>query len=207
MHVNASWEEIMHNEKNIKVWDPFVRLFHWILVLAFGIAYISEEDFLDLHTVAGYVVIGLLVLRLVWGLIGSRHARFIDFTYPPRRIIDYLRQLATGKPAYYVGHNPAGGAMILLLIATLMLTTFTGLLVYAAADHAGPLAGMLTNSPGWLADILEETHEFAANLTLFLVLLHLAGVIVESALQRENLIRAMITGDKPARQTNGELPS
>lgn len=188
----------MNQQHTTKVWDPFVRIFHWGLVFAFIVAYLTEEDFLSIHTLAGYVVLGLLSLRLVWGFIGPRYARFSDFTYSIASIRNFLKDTLSFRARRYLGHNPAGGAMILLLITSLLLTSFTGLAIYAIAEQAGPLAGILTNSSEFMEDALEETHEFFANFTLFLVFIHIAGVIIESLLHRENLARSMVTGYKRA---------
>jgi cytochrome b len=188
----------MNQQNTTKVWDPFVRIFHWGLVFAFIVAYLTEEDILSIHTLAGYVVLGLLSLRLVWGFIGPRYARFSDFTYSISSIRNFLKDTLSFRARRYLGHNPAGGAMILLLIISLLLTSFTGLAIYAVAEQAGPLAGILTNSSEFMEDALEETHEFFANFTLFLVFIHIAGVIIESLLHRENLARSMVTGYKRA---------
>lgn len=192
----------MKQQNTIKVWDPFVRIFHWGLVLAFTVAYLTEEDVLSVHILAGYVILGLLSLRLVWGFIGPRYARFSDFTYSPSSIRNYIKDTLNFRAKRYLGHNPAGGAMILLLIASLLLTSFTGLLLYAVAEQAGPLAGMITITSEFMREALEETHELFANFTLFLVFIHVTGVIIESFMHRENLARAMLTGNKRALNAN-----
>lgn len=182
----------------IKVWDLLVRVFHWTLVVAFAVAYITEEDFLLLHTWAGYTVFGLILIRLIWGLIGPRYARFSDFVQPPREVIRFLKQTLRLRAKRYLGHNPAGGAMIVLLLISLIMTTLTGMAVYAAGDNAGPLAAVFGSSSLFWQDIFEAVHEFFANFTLMLVFIHVAGVIVESLIHRENLIRAMFNGYKRA---------
>jgi cytochrome b len=197
----------MNQQNTTKVWDPFVRIFHWGLVLAFAVAYLTEEDILSIHTLAGYVVLGLLSLRLVWGFIGPRYARFSDFTYSFSSIRKFLKDTLNFRAKRYLGHNPAGGAMILLLIASLILTSFTGLAIYAVAEQAGPLAGILTNTSEFMEEALEETHEFFANFTLFLVFIHIAGVIIESLLHRENLAKSMVTGYKLALDIHEEKKS
>ncbi|MAT66538.1 MAG: cytochrome B [Gammaproteobacteria bacterium] len=183
----------------VRVWDPLVRIFHWTLVMAFFTAYLTEDDWLDLHTLAGYTVLGLVAFRLLWGLIGTRHARFGDFVKRPREVLAYLRQVLTLHPRRYLGHNPAGGLMIVLLLASLLATTGFGLAVYGAEEGAGPLAGMFAGVSEGTGHLVEEVHEFFANFTLFLVAVHVAGVIVESLLHGENLVRSMVTGRKPAR--------
>lgn len=184
----------MSNE-TVKVWDPLVRIFHWTLVLSFTVAYISGEEWLDLHVVAGYLIAGLLGFRLLWGLIGTRHARFSDFVYRPSAIKAYLRDLGQMRPRHYLGHNPAGGLMVILLLLSLLLTTFTGMAHLAIEEAQGPLVGLVASTGLW-PDLFEETHEFFANFTLLLVFVHIAGVLVSSLLHGENLVHAMITGRK-----------
>lgn len=179
---------------DVKVWDPLVRVFHWTLVTAFVVTFLTEDEWLDLHVLAGYTVLGLVGLRLVWGLVGSRHARFADFVHGPRVVLAYLRDLVMGRARRYLGHNPAGGAMIVALLVFLTLTSVTGLLVYGASELAGPFAGTFSD-PRW-AEPLEGVHEVLANLTLILAGAHVAGVVASSLLHRENLVRAMVTGTK-----------
>lgn len=208
----------------IKVWDPLVRLFHWTLVISFTVAYVTGEEGDLVHFYSGYVIAGLLLFRLVWGFIGSRHARFADFVRSPREVIEYTRSLFSGHPRRYLGHNPAGGVMVILLLLSLSGTVVTGLMLDPAFDSV-VLEGSVSNrvllgdddeergegyeeeddereggmeGPGGEGnEVVEEWHEVLANLTLLLVILHIAGVVVSSRLHRENLVRAMITGYKP----------
>jgi len=184
------------NSGSVKVWDPFVRIFHWTLVLSFFIAYITEEDFLSIHSYAGYILLILLGLRIIWGMTGTRHARFSDFTYSPQTIKDFIKDTFYLRAKRYLGHNPAGGAMILIMIISLLITSFTGLAVYGVEEQAGPLASWFTQKDSIWADIFEETHEFFANFTLLLIFVHVAGVIVESFIHKENLVKSMIDGKK-----------
>ena len=207
----------MAKESTVKVWDPLVRIFHWSLVLSFFTAYASGDELEDLHVYAGYVVLGLVAFRLVWGVIGTRHARFSDFAYPPTRVVEYLRSLLTRHPRHYLGHNPAGGWMVIALLFMLVLTSLSGLQLYGL-QGGGPLAGpapVLIESARASGrdddrgrdrdehraeayeEFWEETHEVLSNLTLALVAFHIAGVVVSSRLHRENLVKAMITGRKP----------
>lgn len=188
----------MNAATEIKVWDPLVRLFHWTLVAAFTTAYLTEGESLNLHTLAGYTVLGLLVLRLVWGLLGPRYARFSDFVYSPWATLSYLKQVLTLRAPRYIGHNPAGGTIILALLLSLLITALSGVALYGADHWEGPLAGLLMNIDEFWIDALEEIHEFFANFTLLLVVIHVIGVIWESLLHRENLVRAMINGRKRA---------
>lgn len=209
----------------VRVWDPVVRIGHWTLVGSFFIAYFSEDDFLTLHVWAGYVLGTVVLFRLLWGLIGSRHARFSDFLCSPAKVITYLKNLRKGNAKHYLGHNPAGGVMIILMLLMLSATTYTGLKLYAIEENAGPLAALnemsaIENSnllaPAAYADsdedeedmkhgftvdeeaeeFWEELHEWFTNLTLMLIILHVAGAIISSYLHKENLIKAMVTGKK-----------
>ena len=187
----------MSNSANtVKVWDPFVRIFHWALVLSFIIAYITEEDFLVIHSFAGYTVLALILLRVIWGLIGTRHARFSDFTYSPKTIKTFIKDTLSFRAKRYLGHNPAGGAMILLMIISLLVTTVTGMAVYGIEEQAGPLASWFIQKESLWGDIFEETHEFFANFTALLVFIHVTGVIIESFIHKENLVKSMVDGKK-----------
>lgn len=209
-----------------RVWDPLVRLFHWSLVILFTVAYFTGEEDSLWHIYSGYAIIGLLVFRVLWGLVGPQHARFSDFLYSPRRAWRYLKSLASPRPEHYTGHTPAGGWMILALLVSLALTSVSGLKVYGLEGH-GPLAGTDTGiaivAPAYADDeagaddedeehegygggaeqaeeYWEEIHEFFSNLTVLLIFLHVAGVIVASVVHRENLVKAMFTGDKRIKQ-------
>jgi cytochrome b len=165
----------------VRVWDPLVRLFHWSLVISFTIAWLGEGG-RGLHQGAGYVVLALVAVRLVWGLVGSRHARFRDFVPRPQGLLAYLKSLPSGHPRRYLGHNPAGGAMIVLLLAMLILTGGSGWL--------------MTTDAFWGIEWVENLHAAAANLTVILVFAHVVGVVFSSLAHRENLVAAMITGRK-----------
>jgi len=186
----------MQNMGLIKVWDPLVRVFHWSLVASFIIAFATGDDFIQLHSWAGYVIFGLLAIRLVWGFIGPRYARFSNFTYSPATIKRFLKDTMQFKAKRYLGHNPAGGAMVLLLMLSLLLACVTGLLALGAEEHTGPLASWFTGRHPLWGDIAEESHEFFANFTLLLVFIHVIGVLFESFIHKENLVTAMINGFK-----------
>jgi len=187
----------MNAGNQVKVWDPLVRIFHWSLVAAFTIAYFTDDEELLLpHVWAGYAIIGLLVFRLLWGFVGTAHARFSDFIYAPTVAFRFVKDTFKGKAKRYLGHNPAGGWMIILLLIMLTLISITGLLLYGADEHAGPLAGVMAGAGKDMEEMLEELHELFANFTVFLVAIHLTGVIMESVLHKENLVRAMVTGWK-----------
>jgi len=195
-HQTSTAPASRQNTGQIRVWDLLVRVFHWSLVASFSIAYLTEDDFLSLHVAAGYTILGLIVIRLVWGFVGSRHARWSDFVKTPSEIIAYLRDVVRFKARRYIGHNPAGGAMAVALIVSLVMTVITGLAVYGGQELSGPLASLLSDLPASWAHQLEDVHEVFANLTLLLVVLHLAGVAFASLQHHENLVRSMITGFK-----------
>lgn len=197
----------MENANSVQVWDITIRLFHWMLVIAFAIAYVTGEAESEIHAWAGYVILGLLAYRLVWGFIGTRYARFSSFLFSPGETLSYLGGLLRGKPGHYLGHNPVGALMVFALLFSLTMTTFTGLLLYGD-EGKGPLAqtGIIATAQ---ADddrdhdeneneLLEEVHEFFSHLTLLLVFFHIGGVVVASRLEGQNLARAMVTGRKNA---------
>ncbi|MBI3779217.1 MAG: cytochrome b/b6 domain-containing protein [Gammaproteobacteria bacterium] len=202
----------------IRVWDPLVRLFHWSLVAAFAIAWLTGDEESRLHEFAGYTVIGLVLFRVLWGFVGTKHARFRDFACRPSTVLAYARDLLAGKARRYLGHNPLGGVMIIALLLSLLVTGVTGMALLGAKEGRGPLAGVATNTVTLTPAVISkavadddgegehegaesawgEVHEFFANLTLLLVVLHVAGVIMGSLAHRENLVRAMFTGRKRA---------
>jgi len=175
--------DAIHTPAMFRVWDPLVRLFHWSLVLSFAIAWLTPHGHTAaLHHWAGYGAAGLIGLRLVWGILGSRYARFTQFVHRPRLILGYLKDIGHGNAARYVGHNPAGGVMVLLLLAGMGVTVLTG--------------WMMTTDRYFGITWVENAHSLAARGMLVLVLLHLSGVALASWQHRENLVRAMITGLK-----------
>jgi len=240
----------MANEANtVKVWDLFIRVFHWLLVMAFFTAYLTEGEYF-IHFYAGWLIVALLVLRIIWGFVGTQYARFSDFVKPPAVITHYAKSLLSGgeKSMRYLGHNPLGGVMIVAMIFSLAATTFSGIQYYGS-ENPGYFAFVGENplheaededrdySPSGQHEqaydrdddedeaheryeqfrenaereyhgdsdhedeheedeFWEELHEFFANFTLFLVLLHILGVVVSSRTHNENLVLAMLTGHK-----------
>jgi cytochrome b len=200
----------------VYVWDPFVRIAHWVVVVAFVVAYITEGEPRAVHTVAGYTLAVYVLLRVVWGFVGPENARFTSFARSPVSALKYLLDLLRGRASRRIGHSPAGGMMIVLLLLALAATTSAGMMLYALHDGAGPLAGIVERgTPAAEGEdeareaFWEETHEVLANLTLLLVLLHTAGVVVASIAHRENLVKAMVTGRKRSVDvpTGGNAPA
>jgi cytochrome b len=191
----------MATHAEIDVWDPLLRIFHWGLALTFIIAYLSGDDYLDVHTVAGYSLLALIVLRIPWGFIGGRHARFADFVRPPSEVLVHIKELITGKPSYYEGHNPLAGWVYIVMFLTLIALALSGIALLGIEEQAGPLAQMMVRVPHSFEDVIEDTHEILANGAVALVVIHLLGVLIGSMTQGENLIRAMITGRKKPRNS------
>lgn len=189
-----------------RVWDPVVRVGHWLLAAGFFTNYIMEDEVMGLHVWIGYSIVAIVLLRVLWGFVGTEHARFGDFVRSPSTVSQYLGNLFRGRARHYRGHNPAGGIMILLLLACMAALAFSGIVLYALEENAGPLAGWVVEAGEggaqalWSADehFWEETHEVLVNLMLGLVIIHVLGVVITSRLHKENLVRAMITGRKPA---------
>lgn len=167
----------------LAVWDPGVRLFHWTLVACMAIEYILEAG-TPLHIYTGYVIIGLAAFRLLWGFVGPHFARFSQFVRSPRVTLGYVRDIAAGHPRRYLGHNPAGAAMVLLLLAGVAATAISGWLWKSTSL--------------WLTSWMGDVHEILAWGTLGLVAAHVLGVFVASFQHRENLVHSMVTGKKPA---------
>jgi cytochrome b len=187
-----------HNPVNptVRAWDPLVRVFHWSLVFFFLLAFVTEDDWLDLHMQAGYAVSFLIGFRLLWGVIGTRQARFLTFVKPPRVVLAHLKNMLAFRSPHYLGHNPVAAVMVIGLLLSVSLACFTGL-VTSAGEGQGPLAGTLFSA--WRGEWLEEIHEFFANLTLLLIIVHVFGVVFSSLLEGENLVKAMVTGRKKFR--------
>lgn len=204
----------MSKMKTVNVWDPLVRIGHWTLVIAFFTAYFTEGDFMTQHVWAGYTVTGVVFLRLIWGFVGGRYAKFNNFIYRPSTIFNYLKNLLARKPQHYIGHNPAGGLMVIALLFSLIATTVSGMKLYAIENNAGPFAAISQvqniNKPASIKktdsnypivneedeEFWEEIHEIFVNLTLLLVFLHISGIIASSIIDKEKLVKAMFTGKK-----------
>ncbi len=200
--------------RNIKIWDLPVRVFHWSLVVSFFIAYTTEEESLW-HIYSGYTVLALIAFRVLWGIAGNKYARFSNFVYSPTNTLNYLKEVVSGKPKHYLGHNPAGGLMTIVLLLSLSIVTISGLKAYAIEEGKGPLAGngisIISNAYADDDDYYgrygnrhekdgdefwEEVHEASANFTLFLIFLHIFGVAISSKMHNENLVKSMIDGNK-----------
>lgn len=181
----------------VRVWDLPVRLFHWMLVLAVAGAlvtgYLLNRSWLTFHVASGTAIIGLIVTRIVWGFLGTRHARFASFLVSPTATIQHTRELIGGHAHRHLGHNPLGAWMIVALLLALTALALTGVIVLGGFFKSGPLAYAVSFSDG---RFLREIHSILAVGLVVLVGLHLAGTLFESLRSRENLVAAMITGKK-----------
>jgi cytochrome b len=181
--------------KPILVWDIPTRLFHWLLAGSFAVAWFSSESdqWLSVHTFAGYLMLGLIGFRLVWGFIGGHYARFASFLFSPQAGFAYVRDLWMRRAVRHLGHNPAGSQAIYLLLILVLLVCLTGIFTQGGEEQQSAAAGVLTIRAG---SLLKNAHELFANLMLLVVFGHLAGVAIESWLHKENLPRSMVTGIK-----------
>lgn len=221
----------MNENNQIHVWDLFVRSFHWSLVVFFVIAYVTGDDKNSLHRYVGYAVFGLVAVRVLWGFVGSKHARFSDFICSPVKALIYVKDLAVGKPTYYRGHNPAAAWMVLFFLIGNLVICLSGYAAYATRDleathgfdaelsliqpayadddekeereevegekrHSSENGGKEGDDDAEGDSVLGDIHEISAQCMLFLIFVHIMGVVVSSMRHRENLVRAMFTGKK-----------
>ncbi len=170
--------------RTVRVWDPFVRVFHWSLVGLFVLAFVTGDEIEWLHIRVGYAIAALVALRVVWGFVGTRHARFSDFVRSPKEIAAYSGQALRFRAPRHLGHNPAGGAMVVALLVMIAGIAVTGF--------------AMTTDAFWGSQWMEDLHEVLVYTTIGLIILHVAGVALSGLEHRENLVKAMITGRKRA---------
>ena len=182
--LRATQQQQATRPAEVRIWDRFVRVFHWSTVTLFALAYVTGEGPDGVHHAAGYALLALAAARIIWGFIGSRHARFADFLYSPRTVLRFLLDTARFRAPRHLGHNPAGGVMVVALLTMIGIICCSGIMQEMDAF--------------WGQKWVELTHVYAVRATLVLVGLHLVGVLAASLEHRENLARAMITGRKRA---------
>ena len=168
----------------IRVWDPLVRIFHWTLVLSFVTAWLTAGWAEELHQLAGFYAAGATVLRIVWGVWGTPFARFSQFVRSPAIVVDYLRAMSEGHEERYIGHNPAGGAMVVTLMGMITAAVITGWMMTTDTYFGVAWVGIL--------------HSFVVHGLAMLVLVHISGVAIASFRHKENLLMAMFSGRKRA---------
>jgi len=190
-------EDRVESGNTVKVWDAVIRLFHWTLVPGLVTAYISGEVHAsEIHVLTGYALCVLLAIRVYWGFRGSEYARFRSFIFSASETRAYVRSMFEGHPKHYFGHNPAGALNVFALLATAVLLLITGLATLSVIDFEGPLLFMANLVSDEASYSIRYIHEFIPNIGLALVALHLMGVVAGSIQHRENLVKAMITGEK-----------
>lgn len=182
--------------KNMRVWDLPVRLFHWLLVVMCGISWITAEmggNAMEWHMWSGYVVLGLVLFRILWGIWGSETARFSHFIHGPITVLSYTRSLL--KPNYKaaMGHNPLGGWSVISLLLILAIQAISGLFANDDIANEGPLYHLVRKAT---SNFLSQVHQYSFNILLGLVILHLAAIIFYHVKHRVNLLKPMLTGDK-----------
>jgi len=224
-HATGDGSGQSHPGSTVRVWSPLIRIVHWTLVAAFAIAWLTEEETLQAHVWAGYAAAAAVTVRVVWGLVGPHPDRFAGFLRPPGEVLQYLREAVSLRSRRHVGHSPAGAAMAVALLVSMLMTTATGMVTLAQSRDAGPLApwfgrgagqaGLTLVAParadggereeegdqregGEGESAMQDIHEAFAYFTLMLMLLHVGGVLLASVAHRENLVASMITGDKRA---------
>jgi cytochrome b len=186
-----------HREREVDVWDLPVRVFHWALVILLTSQVVTASvggNAMEYHVLGGYAVLTLVVFRIVWGLAGSRHARFSDFVHGPRAVLAYAKSLLGGGHEQHLGHNPLGGWSVVLMLISLLVQTATGLFADDEVMTTGPLAKHVSDE---VVSLCSEIHEINAGVLAALVCIHVAAVLYYLIAQRENLIVPMITGRKP----------
>jgi cytochrome b len=171
--------------ERIKVWDPVVRIFHWALVGFFAFSFFTGGEWKSAHILSGYAIGSLVAIRVMWGLLGSENARFVNFVRSPLTVLRFLADTARMRAKRYIGHNPAGGVMVIALLLMISGIVTTGY--------------MMTTDAYWGAEWVENTHKTLVYATLGLIVFHIIGVVLASIEHRENLVRAMITGWKRRR--------
>ncbi len=182
--------------KTIFVWDIPVRLFHWSLATSIAMLFITAQiggNAMEWHKKIGYFVIGLILFRVVWGFVGSYHARFKNFVRTPTTVVAYAKNLFKKDSAHYVGHNPMGGLSVVALIASVGFQTATGLFSNDDIMLEGPYVSMVSKA---FSDQMTRLHQLNSNVILVLIGLHLSAIVFYAVFKKEQLIEAMLTGKK-----------
>ncbi|MDU0353725.1 cytochrome b/b6 domain-containing protein [Paraglaciecola aquimarina] len=183
---------------SVKVWDSAIRLFHWAIVICvFGAWLTMENRWILAHEIFGYSLLSLIIFRLMWGLVGSTTAKFSHFITSPNKAIRYLQASLKLSAEHHSGHNPAGAWMVVVLLGLLLLQTLSGLYSNNDLGFTGPLADGISKQ---LSDWFTQLHAWNFNLILAAIWLHLVAVFFYVLVKKENLVKAMFTGEKPKEQ-------
>lgn len=180
--------------RRIKLWDLPLRLFHWALLIcvAGAIASIEIGENVEVHQYFGYAILSLLIFRVIWGVVGGSHARFVSFIHGPGTVLDYLKRMKEHKGPS-IGHNPLGALSVLGMLAALLVQATSGLFLTDEIMFEAPLFKYIS---GATASLLAEIHEINAAIIFTLIGLHLAAILFYRFIKRENLITPMVTGNK-----------
>ncbi|HEX4272264.1 MAG TPA: cytochrome b/b6 domain-containing protein, partial [Rhizomicrobium sp.] len=179
----------------VKVWDAPTRLFHWSIVLLVFVSWFSaDRGLMTIHLWSGLSLLALLLFRIAWGIMGSTTARFSDFMHPPRNIAGYLKGLARGEKRLHAGHNPAGGVMVVVMIAALLAQAVTGLFSNDGLRFNGPLAMWISQD---ISDQVTRIHGTIFNIILLLVWCHVVAIGFYLLVRDDNLVGPMFSGKKP----------
>lgn len=184
----------MSNQRVVRVWDAPIRLVHWLIVILVAAAYATWRlNWMNWHGRIGGALLALLLFRLLWGVFGSETARFSRFLKSPRTVAQHLKYSLLREPDRQVGHNPAGGWMVLILLALLLAETVSGLYVANDIADEGPLTELV---PAPLADAIDLAHAILWDVLLAAIALHVLAIAGYAAVKGQNLLRPMITGTK-----------
>ena len=186
----------------IEVWDPLLRSFHWLLVIAFAVAWWSEGSNIQMHLLAGSIIPGLLLFRLIWGFSGEHHALFSSFYLSIQAIRQHLIELRHLNARHYTGHTPIGSLMIYVLIVALFALGISGMWLGGMQMGIGPFSGWVAEADFATEVLVQQVHHWCFDVLQILIAVHLAGIAVESVLQKNNLTVAMITGRKYLKETD-----
>jgi cytochrome b len=181
-----------NREAIIKVWDWLVRIGHWLMVIFFAIIYLRYRKF-PLHAYAGYIMLAIVVVRIAWGVVGTKAARFRSFLFSPREMFNYALQAVRGHAGYYISHNPMGSWMVYFLLAIMLVNGTLGLMLYSSGQELGPLGA---NVPYAWEDTLLVLHKSLGHTAAAFIMLHIIGVVWAAKAHRENYVLAMLTGYK-----------
>ena len=180
-----------------KVWDRFVRFFHWGLVLGIVSSYFSASyDYMTVHLCIGYGLCGLITARIIWGFCGSHYALFRNFYFGPTAVMAYLLSIIKNRPQHFLGHNPAGAMMVFALLGLVIILLVSGFIVLGVIDFEGPLWWISSRVNESTSYQIQSVHEWLGHYFWIIVAAHIAGVIIASFQHHENLIVAMLTGIK-----------
>ena len=193
----------------VRVWDVPVRLFHWLLVLLIIVMFVTGKlggNWLEWHKRAGFSVLGLITFRILWGFIGSHHARFVNFLRGPEAVLAYIKSATRTDSPHHVGHNPLGALSVVTMLGVLLLQALMGLFANDDLMLEGPFAHLVSKA---VSDQMTTLHKLNSTLILILIGVHLAAVAFAFFYKKENLVKAMVTGDKmlPASAATAPRPA